>query len=117
MRVLCWHIWRYRQFHLCEACFSKQHPFYARKKDAHEVPENRHVLEGVGDLSAEDSGQALIVEVDDGVDENEGWFVRVQSWNETLHDEAAPKQERFAHPKWVRELHGRRIRVTVEVLD
>jgi hypothetical protein len=65
-----------------------------------------HVAEGVGDLDVEDGGQALIVHVDAGDDVDEGWFVRVQSWS-----------ERKQHEPWVAALHGKRVRVTVEVLD
>lgn len=57
------------------------------------------------EVEYQDSRQAAIVEVNDGgPDDEEGVFVRVQSWS--------PSSE---HP-FIDSLVGRRVRVTIEVL-
>lgn len=58
-------------------------------------------------VSREDGGQAVIAEIEnpDDPDPDEGFFVKLQSWSERRH-----------HPV-IESLIGKRIRVTVEVLD
>lgn len=58
------------------------------------------------DLDVEDSGQAQIYSVVDlNDDEEDGMFIKIQSWSKS-----------GKHPDMDR-LKGKRIRVTVEVLD
>lgn len=58
---------------------------------------------GVVEVESEDDGQALIAEISDGADE--GLFVRLQSWSESRH-----------HPA-MDEMRGKRVRVTVEIVE
>ena len=62
-------------------------------------------VEAVPDITYEDRGMAMIAEVSDG--DSTAFFVRIQSY-----DEADPPQ----HPI-VDVIAGRRVRVTIEVLD
>lgn len=62
------------------------------------------VIEGVVEVDVEDGGRAKILHVDDGDSDEEGVFVRVQSWSEA-GDHAA-----------LDPLVGQRLRVTVEVV-
>lgn len=72
-------------------------------------------------IEVEDGGQALIyhVEQDDG--QEQGFFVQLRSWGtldagaERVHESDAPLLKRL-HPKFA-EFAGKRIRVTVEVVD
>jgi hypothetical protein len=58
------------------------------------------------DVSEEDGGCAKILDIDDdGTGAEEGMFVRVQSWS-----------EEGEHPDFD-NLIGKRVRVTIEVLD
>ena len=67
-------------------------PHLCARIEEHEVP-----------VQAEDGGQALIAEFSGGSDT--GLFVRLQSWDESKrHEEMA-------------QLMGRRVRVTVEIID
>jgi hypothetical protein len=59
-------------------------------------------IEGVAEIESDDGGLAMIIEIDGG--EDEPVFVRLQSWDST-------KQ----HPV-LRQLGGKRLRVTVEVV-
>lgn len=63
----------------------------------------RRLAEHEAPVSIEDGGQAMIAELTDG--REEGLFVRVQSWD--------PGRE---HAE-MRSMMGRRISVTIEVLD
>ena len=72
----------------------------------------KYVFEGPAEIEVDDGGQALIVDLDgehdrDNIRYNEdgGFFVRVQSWSSSK-----------VHPE-MDVLRGRRIRVTVEVID
>jgi len=67
------------------------HPYIQLESDAAEV-------------RYEDTSQAAIVEVGTDTDEDEGVFVRVQSWS--------PSGE---HP-FIDSLVGRRVQVTIEVM-
>jgi len=61
------------------------------------------VLEGTVDTTEEDSGQAMIAQIEDErVDE---FFVRLQSWSEERRHIV------------MRSLAGKRVRVTVETID
>ncbi len=62
------------------------------------------IIEGVGDLTYQDSKQACIVEIADP-DTDDGLFVRFQSWRaeSAVHENAG--------------LHGKRLRVQITVLD
>ena len=61
------------------------------------------VLEGTVDTTEEDSGQAMIAQIEDErVDE---FFVRLQSWSEERRHIV------------MRHLAGKRVRVTVETID
>lgn len=69
-------------------------------------------FEGVVDLeSTEDSGQALVCGVTADDDIEEGMFVRLQSWYDRMGGDPAPE-----HPE-LTSLIGKRVRVTIEVLD
>ena len=63
------------------------------------------VLEGTVATTEEDSGQAMIAQIEDErVDE---FFVRLQSWSEE-----SPRRHTV-----MRSLAGKRVRVTVETID
>lgn len=64
------------------------------------------VVEGVAEPTVEDGGQALILEVSDDADAERGEFVRLQSWCERCD----------THPV-LGPLAGKRLRVTVEIVD
>lgn len=59
------------------------------------------VFEGVADFTTEDGGRAGVLEVSD--DEDEGLFVRLQTWYEH------PPTEQPLEP-----LAGKRLRITIE---
>jgi hypothetical protein len=61
------------------------------------------------DLDQEDNGCALILHVSDDDDTEDGMFVKVQSW-------AEDPDLKTAHAEMHR-LFGKRVRVTVEVLE
>jgi hypothetical protein len=64
-------------------------------------------LEGVANFHEDDGGQALIAEVETSefANDDEGFFVRLHSWSERHVHEVAEK------------LQGKRVRVTVEVIE
>lgn len=85
------------------------------------------ILEGEvkqDNVDIEDGGQAVIVEPDwkvTGGDDN--IFVRIQSWDEEIFDhpefddEANGEQRlKYGH-KSIQELFGKKIRVTIEVIE
>ncbi len=62
------------------------------------------VIEGKVEFNTEDSGCALIGQLDDGSAEERGLFVRIHSWDEgKKHADA-------------RLLEGKRVRVTIDIL-
>jgi hypothetical protein len=68
------------------------------------------IFEGVVEYASEDGGQALIASIYEQTEppsapEEPGMFVRLQSWDEGGGHELA------------RSLEGKRVRVTVEVID
>jgi hypothetical protein len=63
----------------------------------------RYVLTGVADPESDDGGMAEIVEI--GTDDDDGMFVRIQSWSEEK-----------SHPI-IDHMRGKTIRVTIEVFD
>lgn len=67
------------------------------------------VFEGVLELSFEDGGCAAIGEVV-VEDDDDGPFVRLQSWEEAFSEESVDRHE------WLRSIENKRVRVTVEVL-
>ena len=70
---------------------------------------------GADDLDTEDSGMAKIIHIHGpDVDAEEGFFVRLHSWYEwkELNGEEIPP----FHPL-IAQLFGRRVRVTVEILE
>lgn len=72
-------------------------------KDAEMFP---IIIEGVIDaVDVEDGGQAQITALDGDSEAEEGFFVRLQSWSP---DKRHPVMDR---------LRGRKVRVTVEVID
>lgn len=77
-------------------------------------------FEGVVEHHIEDSGQALILDVDDGRTEPGGESVTLASWAQECPDVFFNRYDdddiRRAHPV-LGQLIGRRVRVTVEVLD
>lgn len=66
-------------------------------------------------IEVEDGGQALIATLGDS--EDEGLFVKIQSWTNLLdrykYDDSALAT---MHPDFA-ELAGKRVRVTIEVID
>ncbi len=68
--------------------------------------------EGMVDISTEDGGCAMIAEnlpIDtENSDEDNGMFVKIQSWDERDEDEAHLD---------MKKLDGKRVRITIEVLD
>lgn len=93
------------------------------------------VIEGmVGDLQIQDGGQAVITEVIEESAEENGFFVRLQSWNEQVRKKLIAKDEALSPQETVRRslistdevlsqhtviqsLNGRKVRVTIEVLE
>lgn len=63
-------------------------------------------FEGVADRTVEDGGRALVLEVDGTRADGDGEYVRLQSWREDAGE----------HPV-LGPLAGRRLRVTVEVVE
>lgn len=81
----------------------------------------KKIIEGKiakSDVDVEDSGCAVICHVDDGTYEDNGVFVRLQSWSEegTGHNRLNMKEIAKCHPKIVAFI-GKRVRVTIETLD
>ncbi len=64
----------------------------------------KFVLEGVAKFEREDGGMARIAEISD---EKSALFVRIQSW----HEDKVP-----SHPE-ADKLEGKRVRVTIEIVD
>jgi NifB/MoaA-like Fe-S oxidoreductase len=65
---------------------------------------NKIILEGtVDDVAEEDSGQAMIARIEDA--RVEEFFVQLQSWSEERRHSL------------MRNLAGKRVRVTVETID
>jgi hypothetical protein len=78
---------------------------------------NKLVLEGVVEYDKEDGGRALIATINDIEDADCGMFVRIQSWD----DVSTGKDEQgyevgFKHTQ-ARQFEGKKVRVTVEVID
>lgn len=67
-------------------------------------------FEGLVEYTKEDSGQALIATIYEGGPKD--MFVRIQSW-ETEDQNTDKKPEH----KTARSLEGKRVRVTIEVID
>lgn len=63
------------------------------------------VIEGVPLLEHEDSGQAMIAEVDDP---SMPWWVRIHSWDSSPTGPRHPIESQLA---------GKRVRVTVEIIE
>lgn len=67
------------------------------------------ILEGEVKCEKEDGGRALIAsiyhEVGKTVDSDDGLFVRIQSWSEDMN-----------HPQ-MDELSGKKVRVTIEIIE
>lgn len=81
------------------------HHFDVWKRPSPDTP-SRFVIEGSlprKNIDVEDGGQAMVGEVIDGVEE--GFFVRLHSWSEKLD-----------HPV-MQKLAGKRLRITVEVIE
>lgn len=64
---------------------------------------------GVINPSKEDSGQALIAEVE-AVDPESHLFIRIQSWDEEIRSSLDP------HPEMT-SIIGKKVKVTIEVID
>lgn len=62
------------------------------------------VLESIAEFESEDGGQARIAEI---CEEKRSVYVRIISWSEDL-----PRK----HPE-VEKLNGKRVRVTIEMID
>lgn len=72
------------------------------------MSEQTWVFEGVGDLTYEDGGMAAILEISgDRPDEDDGEFVRLQSWSE---------RDEPSHPM-IDALKDKRVRVTVQIVE
>lgn len=68
---------------------------------------SRYVLEDVLETYTEDGGCAIIGDISGS--EDEGLFVRIQSWSEN-------PTHGHAHDA-IRSLAGKRVRITIETLD
>jgi cold shock CspA family protein len=68
-------------------------------------------FEGLVKYDKEDGGQALIATIYEGGPED--MFVRIQSWEE--EDQNNPDKE--PEHKTAKSLEGKRVRVTIEVID
>jgi len=67
-----------------------------------------HIIEGQllsSDIETEDGGQAKIIAMSQSPEEDNGMFVKIQSWDETL------KHEEFE--KFV----GRKVKIIIETID
>lgn len=62
-------------------------------------------------VASEDGGAALIATLNSGPSEDATVFVRIQSYDETAWEDAEA-----AHP-WIRAAIGKRVRVTIEVIE
>jgi hypothetical protein len=72
------------------------------------MEQDKHIIEGQifrADVQTEDGGQAKIVTLAQHPEDENGMFVKIQSWDETL------KHEEFE--KFV----GRKVKVTIEAID
>jgi hypothetical protein len=67
---------------------------------------SKYTLEGILETHTEDSGCAILGDISG--EEDEGLFVRLQSWSESPDGQAH---------NVIRSLTGKRIRVTIETLD
>lgn len=86
-------------------------PLRAERTARYRATANLPASTGAPGCSIEDGGQAMIVELDDPVEDGDPhMFVRLQSW----HD-GAGKADADSHPT-LRSLLGRRVRITVEDL-
>jgi hypothetical protein len=77
----------------------------------------------IGEVDSEDGGQALITQIDPSIgftvesegidvgDEDNGFFVRLQSWSEIT------KQHRIPEHPFMDAIRGRLVRVTVEIIE
>lgn len=75
-------------------------------------------------VEVEDGGAAVIVEPEWNVTNgDENIFVRIQSWDESIYDhpqfdKTDTREERIEYGhKSIRQLFGKKIRVTIEVLE
>jgi hypothetical protein len=72
----------------------------------------KKILTGkVNDFDVQDSGMAVIQQFDSGFGNNEGLFVRLQSWSETPND--AGKPFAFCHADF-EKLIGKKVRISIE---
>ena len=73
----------------------------------------KKVFEGIVEYDSEDSGQSLNAVINEvGGDANNGMFVRIQSWQD-----ADPKSIDDPIHTEAELLRGKKVRVTVEVID
>ncbi|HPG04750.1 MAG TPA: hypothetical protein P5256_06430 [Beijerinckiaceae bacterium] len=66
------------------------------------------------DIEIEDGGQALIGQIDESADP--AFFVRLQSWDETARGRSLGDLAPEAHATF-RRLVGKRLRITIDIID